>query len=63
MKRANLPTGCVLVIAMAVTGSAQLTPPAREIPLYPNRSYAGLVDVLKKALNGRPDMDVRWERE
>src|SRR5436305_9992030 len=35
MKRANLPTGCVLVIAMAVTGSAQLTPPAREIPLCP----------------------------
>jgi hypothetical protein len=24
---------------------------------------AGLVDVLKKALNGRPDMDVRWSRE
>ena len=24
---------------------------------------AGLVDVLKKALNGRPDMDIRWERD
>jgi acetyl esterase/lipase len=35
MKRVNLSTGWVLVAAMAVTGSAQLTPPAREIPLYP----------------------------
>ena len=24
---------------------------------------AGLVDVLKKALNGRPDMDIKWSRE
>ena len=24
---------------------------------------AGLVDVLKKGLNGRPDMDIRWSRE
>jgi hypothetical protein len=24
---------------------------------------AGLVDVLKKALNGRPDMDIRWSRD
>jgi hypothetical protein len=24
---------------------------------------AGLVDVLKKALNGREDMDIRWTRE
>jgi hypothetical protein len=24
---------------------------------------AGLVDVLKKALNGRADMDIRWSRE
>jgi len=24
---------------------------------------AGLVEVLKKALNGRPDMDIKWSRE
>ena len=24
---------------------------------------AGLVDVLKRALNGRADMDIRWTRE
>jgi hypothetical protein len=24
---------------------------------------AGLVEVLRKALNGRPDMDIRWVRD
>src|SRR5689334_5054686 len=35
MFRMKLSTGCVLAAAFAATGSAQLSPPAREIPLYP----------------------------
>lgn len=34
MLRVDLPRVCVLLTAMAVSGSAQLAPPAREIPLY-----------------------------
>jgi len=35
MFRVNVPTVFVLAAALAVTGLAQLAPPAREIPLYP----------------------------
>src|SRR3954452_15363926 len=35
MFRVKLPTVCVVAAALAVTSSAQLAPPAREIPLYP----------------------------
>jgi acetyl esterase/lipase len=35
MTLAKLPTMCVLLVATSITGSAQLAPPAREIPLYP----------------------------